>query len=409
MNFPFYIARRYLFSKKSHNAINIISAISVCGITLATMALVCTMSVFNGFQDLVATLFTAIDPQLKVVPADGKTVASDDPRLQALKDYPGIALYTETLEDNALVIRNDRQVMVTIKGVTDNFEEMAAIGNMLYGEGSFILHADVLEYGIPGIQLAARLGLGTTFNEPLQVYAPKKGERINLSNPATGFTQDELYSPGVLFTVQQSKYDANYILTSLAFAQRLFDSKGRISAVELKLKPGTDVYKAQQDIWTLLNHEFEVKNRYEQQEDVFRIMKIEKLLAYLFLTFILLVACFNIIGSISMLIIDKKDDIRTLRNLGAKDEQITRIFLFEGRLISSFGAVAGISIGLLLCYLQQEYGLISMGSSAGNFIVDAYPVSVHLGDVFIVFFTVLLVSYGAIWYPVKSLSKRLLD
>lgn len=409
MNFPFYIARRYLFSKKSHNAINIISGISVCGIALATMALVCTMSVFNGFQDLVATLFTTIDPQLKVTPADGKTIAQDHPQLQRLKAYPDIELYVETLEDNALVIRNNRQVMVTVKGVTDNFGLMADMGSILYGEGDFILHADVLEYGVPGIQLAARLGLGAFFDEPLQIYAPKKGERINVSNPATGFTQDELYSPGVLFTVKQAKYDANYILTSLAFAQNLFGNQGRISAVELQLKPGTAVNEAQTRIEALLGKDFKVKNRYEQQEDVFRIMKIEKLIAYLFLTFILLVACFNIIGSISMLIIDKKEDVRTLRNLGAKDMQIVRIFRLEGWLISGFGALAGIGIGLLLCYLQQEFGLIAMGSSAGNFIVDAYPVSVHPWDVVIVFLTVLLVSYCAIWYPVKYLSKRLLE
>lgn len=409
MNFPSYIARRYLFSKKSHNAINIISAISVCGVTLATMALVCTMSVFNGFQDLVATLFTSIDPQLKVTPVAGKTMAHDDPQLQKLKAFPAIALYAETLEDNALVIRNDRQVMVTVKGVTDNFGQMADLKHILYGEGEFILHADVLEYGVPGIQLAARLGLGARFDEPLQIYAPKKGERINLSNPATGFTQDELYSPGVLFTVRQAKYDANYILTSLEFAQKLFGSRDRISAVELQLKPGTDVDEAQQRIKELLGKDFEVRNRYEQQEDVFRIMKVEKLIAYLFLTFILLVACFNIIGSISMLIIDKKADVRTLRNLGAEDGQITRIFLFEGWLISGFGALAGIGTGLLLCYLQQEFGWLSMGSSAGDFIVDAYPVSVHLWDVFIVFLTVLLVSYAAIWYPVRYLCRRLLD
>lgn len=405
MNFPFYIARRYLFSKKSHNAINIISAISVCGITLATMALVCTMSVFNGFQDLVATLFTSIDPQLKITPASGKTMPQDDPKLQQLKAVPTIGLYAETLEDNALVIRNDRQVMVTVKGVTDNFGQMADLDHILYGEGEFILHADVLEYGVPGIQLAARLGLGASFDEPLQIYAPKKGERINVSNPAAGFTQDELYSPGVLFTVQQAKYDANYILTSLTFAQNLFGNQGRISAVELKLKPGINVHEAQQQIKELLGKDFEVKDRYEQQEDVFRIMKIEKLIAYLFLTFILLVACFNIIGSISMLIIEKKADVGTLRNLGAKDEQITRIFLFEGWLISGFGALAGIGIGLLLCYLQQEFGLLSMGSSAGNFIVDAYPVSVHPWDIVIVFLTVLLVSYAAIWYPVRYLSR----
>lgn len=409
MNFPFYIARRYLFSRKSHHAINIISAISVCGVALATTALVCTMSVFNGFQDLVASFFTAIDPQLKVIPAKGKTVASDVPALTALKDYPDLTAYTEVLEDNALVISGEHQAMVTVKGVDDNFARTADLDKLLYGDGSFTLHADVLEYGIPGIQLAIQFGLGTHFDTPLQVYAPQKGEQVNLSNPAENFTRNELYSPGVVFAVQQAKYDASYILTSLRFARDLFGQQGRISAVELKLKEGTDIHRAQKEIQALLGGEFIVKDRYEQQDDVFRIMKVEKLIAYLFLTFILLVACFNIIGSISMLIIDKKADVRTLRNLGATDSQIIRIFLFEGRLISGFGALAGIALGLLLCYLQQAFGLITLGKSSGSFVIDAYPVSVRPWDVVTVFFTVLLVSYGALWYPVRYLSKRLLD
>lgn len=409
MNFPFYIARRYLFSKKSHHAINVISAISVCGVAVATMALVCTMSVFNGFQDLVASFFTAIDPQLKVMPAKGKTMAADDPRLASLKTYPGIQTYVETLEDHALVIRGEHQAMVTVKGVDDNFAQMADLHKMLYGDGTFMLHADVLEFGVLGIQLAAQLGLGATFDEPLQVYAPKKGERVNLSNPSASFTQNELYSPGVVFAVQQAKYDAHYILTSLRFARDLFGQQGRVSAVELQLKKGTDVSQARRDIKALLGEDFTVQDRYEQQEDVFRIMEVEKLIAYLFLTFILLVACFNIIGSISMLIIDKKNDVRTLRNLGAQDAQIIRIFLFEGRLISGFGALAGIIVGLILCYLQQAFGLISLGDSSGSFVVDAYPVSVHLWDVVLIFATVVLVSYATLWYPVRYLSKRLLD
>ena len=291
----------------------------------------------------------------------------------------------------------------------DNFARTADLDKLLYGDGSFTLHADVLEYGIPGIQLAIQLGLGTHFDTPLQVYAPQKGEQVNLSNPAESFTRNELYSPGVVFAVQQAKYDAGYILTSLRFARDLFGQQGRISAVELKLKEGTDVHRAQKEIQALLGGEFIVKDRYEQQDDVFRIMKVEKLIAYLFLTFILLVACFNIIGSISMLIIDKKADVRTLRNLGATDSQIIRIFLFEGRLISGFGALAGIALGLLLCYLQQTFGLITLGKSSGSFVIDAYPVSVRPWDVVTVFFTVLLVSYGALWYPVRYLSKRLLD
>lgn len=409
MNFPFYIARRYLFSKKSHNAINIISAISVCGVAIATMALVCTMSVFNGFQDLVASFFTTIDPQLKVSPAIGKTIDANHPRLLELKKFPDISIYTETLEDNALVVTNNRQAMITIKGVDDNFEKSANLSELLYGDGSFILHADVLEFGIPGIQLAAQLGLSVNFETPLKVYAPQKGEHINPLNPMSGFNQNELYSPGIVFAVKQAKYDANYILTSIGFAQKLFGKKGEISSIELKLKDGVNIQQAKNKIKNILGNDFTIKDRYEQQEDVFRIMEVEKLIAYLFLTFILLVACFNIIGSISMLIIEKKNDIVTLRNLGATDNQIIRIFLFEGRMISTFGAAIGIVLGLLLCYLQQTFGFITLGDSSGNFVIDTYPVSVHLGDIALVFVTVLLVGYIAIWYPVKNLSRKLLD
>ena len=408
MNFPIYIARRYLFSKKSNNAINIISAISVCGVAITTMALVCTMSVFNGFQDLVATFFTAIDPELKVTPAIGKTMDANHPSLLKVKQLDCIDLCSNTLEDKALIIANKRQAMINIKGVDDHFEKATDLSRLLYGEGSFILHADVLEFGIPGIQLAAQLGLSTAFDQPIQVYAPRKGERINTANPMSGFNQDELYSPGVVFAVKQAKYDANYILTSIGFAQKLFDQKGKISALEIKLKKGESIAEAKEQIKELLGDDFDVKDRYEQQEDVFRIMEVEKLIAYLFLTFILLVACFNIIGSISMLMIEKKDDVQTLRHLGATDRQITGIFLFEGRMISTFGAMAGVVIGLILCYLQQTFGFITLGDSSGTFVIDAYPVSIHLTDVFFVFVTVLIVGYMAIWFPVRNLTKRLL-
>lgn len=409
-NFPYYIAKRYLFSKKSHNAINIISAISVCGVAFTTMALVCTLSVFNGFQDLVASFFTAFDPQLKIVPVEGKVFKKNDPAIQKLRSDKDIALFSECLEDNALAIYRNRQVMVHIKGVEDQFSQLTDINKLLYGDGTFVLHADVLQYGVPGIRLANSLGVGAYFEEPLQIYAPKKGAQINLSNPVTSFRQGELYSSGVVFSVNQEKYDNNYILTSIAFARDLFDQPDMVSSIDLKLKDGVDVNEAKQRIQELLGEErFQVLDRYEQQADIFRIMKVEKLIAYIFLTFILLIACFNIIGSVSMLIIEKKEDVHTLRNLGATDAQIIRIFLYEGRMISTFGAVAGLLLGIGLCWLQQTFGLLKMGSSEGLFLVDAYPVSIYWGDLLLVFVTVLLVGYVALWYPIRYLGKRLID
>lgn len=407
MNFPFYIARRYLFSKKSHNAINVISAISVCGVALATLALVCTLSVFNGFQDLVASFFTAFDPELKITAVRGKVFDGQDPRVLALKQMPEVAVYSESLEDNAMVQYQGRQAMAVIKGVEDNFDRLTPIDSILFGRGSLTLHDEVADYAIPGIQLLSALGSGIRFLDPLEIYAPKRGAKVNVANPSTAFVSGNLFSSGLVFAVNQEKYDASYILTSLAFARRLFQYDTEVSSVNLRLKPDADIDAVKRKLQDRLGEEFRVQDRYEQQADTYRIMRVEKLISYLFLTFILVIACFNVIGSLSMLIIDKREDVVTLRNLGADDNQIVRIFLFEGRMISFFGAFIGVVSGLLLCWIQQTFGLIRLGSS-GSFVVDAYPVSVEAMDVIIVFVTVLLVGFLSVWYPVRYLSKRLL-
>ena len=408
MNYELYIARRYLFAKKSHHAINIISGISVLGVAVATMAMVVTLSVFNGFQDLVADLFTAFDPELLVTPKDGQTIDAKDKDLLWLKKSDVVEVFTPVLEGQALVVEGGKQQVVTIKGVTDNVTKQGHIEDILYGEGHFCLHADILEYGILGIQLAQQLGLPANFENPLQVYAPKPGERVNIGNPLSSFNHDELQSPGVVFMVRQAKYDANYILTSLQFAQKLFDREGKVSSVELKLKDGLKTDKVKEQLKAQLGERFKVEDRYEQQNDVFRVMRIEKLISYLFLSFILLVACFNIIGSLSMLMIDKRQDIQTLRSLGATDSQICTIFRLEGHIISLAGALLGLVLGGVLCWIQQEYGIVRMGDSEGSFIIDTYPVSVYWTDILLVLVTVLAVGWLAIWYPVRYLSKKIL-
>lgn len=408
MNFPFFIARRYLFSKKSTHVINIISCISAIGVAVATMALVVVLSVFNGFNDLVATLFTNFDPQLKIVPVEGKTVAADDPILTKIKMLPQVDVATETVEDQALAVYQDKQAMVVVKGVEDNFSELSHINDILYGDGSFSLHAANLQYGTLGIRLAQTLGVGAQWNGFLRIYAPQKEGQYDMMNPETGFVVDSLNSSGVLFSVKQSKYDSNYILTSISFARNLFGQQGMLSSLEIRLKDGSDLSVVKEQMRQIAGNKYKVLDRYEQQEDTFRIMSIEKMIAYIFLTFILVVACFNIIGSLSMLIIDKKNDVVTLRNLGATDKQITRVFLFEGRMISTVGALVGIGLGLLLCFLQQQYGFVRLGDSEGSFIVDAYPVSVHYMDVVIIFVTVIAVGWLSVWYPVRYLSKRLI-
>ena len=409
MNFPFYIARRYLFSKKSTHAINVISGISIVGVAVATMALVVTLSVFNGFHDLVASFFTQMDPQLKVTPIKGKTAPANDPLLKKIRQLPEVEVATECLEDQALAVYGDRQQMVRVKGVEDNFDQLTHIREILEGDGTFELHAADLFYGIPGIGVAYQLGLGYTYSQPLSIYAPRREGQLDMTDPTEGFVTDDLYSPGVVFCMKQGKYDKNYILTSIQFTRQLFAQDGMLSSLELRLKPGSNFEQVKAHIEDIAGSRYQIRDRYEQQADTFRIMKVEKLIAYIFLTFILMIACFNIIGSLSMLIIDKRDDVVTLRNLGASDRQISRIFLFEGRLISCIGAVIGLLFGLLLCWLQQEYGFVRLGNSEGSFVVNAYPVSVHPWDLVLIFITVLAVGFLSVWYPVRYFSRRLLN
>lgn len=408
MNFPFYIARRYLFSKKSTHAINIISGISGVGVAVATMALVVTLSVFNGFHDLVATFFTSFDPQLEVVPVVGKTAPADDPALAKIKTLPEVEVTSECVKDQALAIYKGRQTMITLMGVDDNFERMSRIDEILYGNENFSLHAANLNFGTVGIRLAETLGMNANWDGSLMIYAPRKIGQLDMANPTDGFVVDSLISPGSVFMVKQGKYDKDHVIAPISFARTLFEQQGMLSSLQIRLKNGSDLDKVKAEMQSIAGNRFKVLDRYEQQQDTFRIMQVEKFIAYIFLTFILIVASFNIIGSISMLIIDKKDDVVTLRNLGATDRQITKIFLFEGRLISVFGAVVGILVGLLLCWLQQQFDLVALGQSSGTFVVDAYPVSVHPEDVAVIFFTVILVGFIAVWYPVRYFSKRLL-
>lgn len=404
MNFPFFIARRYVFSKKSTNAINVISAISVVGVAVGTMALVIVLSVFNGFHDLVASFFTNFDPQIELVPTQGKTAPADDPLLDQIRKMPEVGVHTDVLEDHGLAVYGDRQQMVTVMGVDENFTQLTNISDILYGDGEFSLQAANLFYAIPGIRLAQDMGLGARFEGYLKLYAPvRRGQITELADPSEGFVVDSLISPGVVFAVNQAKYDRDRVICSIGFARRLFDQDGMLSSLQIRLKPGSDLGAVKKQMREIVGSKYRVLDRFEQQSDTFNIMQIEKVLAYVFLTFILMVACFNIISSLSMLIIDKKADAATLRNLGATDKQIRSIFLFEGRIISAIGAVVGILLGLLLCWLQQEFGLVHMGDSAGSFVVNAYPVSVHYDDVAIVFVTVLLIGWAAAWIPTRKL------
>lgn len=404
MNLSFYIARRYLFSKKSHNAINIISLVSVCGVAVATLALVCALSVYNGFNDLVSSLFGHFDAELKITPVKGKVFDPETEAMRALEALPMVACYSEVLQDNVLVRYHDRQGVAVLKGVDASYEQLTQIDSILI-DGSFKLADEVVNYANLGIGLAYALGINAGFVTPMEIYAPKRAERVNMANPASSFQLEYAYI-GSVFRTDQQLYDDSYLIVPLALARSLFDYEHEVSAIELKLHDSKQVAQAKQEISRLLGEEFKVQDRFEQQEDSFRMMQIEKWMTFLILTFILAIALFNVVGSLSMLMIEKQADVATLRNLGADNRLIRRIFLLEGWMISAFGAGIGIVIGVTLCLLQQTFGFISLGDAAGAFVIDAYPVRIAVGDIVTILCTVLLIGFLAAWYPVRYLAKR---
>ena len=407
MNCAFYIARRYLFSKKSHNAINIISGISVCGVALATLALVCTLSVFNGFHDLIAGFFTHFDPDLKVETIKGKTFTPDTAALARLRALPEVEVVSLTLEDNAMAKYKGQQVMVTVKGVDDEFQALTHIEEILYGNPEFKLYDEVADYGVLGIQLMYILGTGFDPYDPVEVYAPRRGAKVNLSNPMASFRRQPLYLAGNVLNINDARYASSYIVTSLDYARQLFDYETEVSAIEVRLSPKAHAARAKQDIASIMGEGYTVKDRYEQQAATFKVVEIEKFVTYLFLCFILMVACFNIISSVSMLILDKQANADTLKSLGATDSFVARIFMYEGNLIALLGAVIGLVLGVVLCLLQQEFGIIGLGGG-GQFVVDAYPVRVKLTDLLLVLVSVVTVSAVSVWLPIKILNKYFL-
>lgn len=404
MNFPFYIARRYLFSKKSHNAINIISMVSVCGVMIATIALVCSLSVFNGFTDMVDTFFSQFDPELKITPRTGKAFDPDTEKMQQIRQLPEVAIFSEVVQDNALVRFNERQIVATVKGVSDNYNRLTGIDSTLI-DGAFRLREDVVDYATIGAGVAYSLGARAAFVSSLEFYAPKRNAQVNMANPSTSFNK-EYAQIGAVFRINQPVYDENYAIVSLPLARDLFGYETEVTSVELRLKDGADLKQVQEKIISILGPDFRVEDQYQQQAASFKMVKIEKWMTFLILCFILMIAVFNIVGSLSMLMIEKKADVRTLRNMGADDRLISRIFLFEGWMISGFGALIGIVLGVVLCILQQELGLLKLGQTAGEFVIDAYPVRVKFSDIFMVFVTVGAIGFLAAWYPVHYLGKK---
>src|ERR1017187_8256689 len=404
MNFSVYIAKRYLVSKKSRNVINIISIISVVGVTIGTMALIVVLSVFNGLEKLVVSLYNSFDAEIRIEIKEGKNFNANSMISDAeLKKIKGVHFITHVLEENALVRYNDRQSVVTIKGVDNDFAKMTGLDSMLV-DGSMILENGEKNFAIIGQGIAGALSLNLNdLNKTLQVYVPSKGKLA--PNDPDAWNQLNII-PGGVFGIQQD-FDAHYILAPLRYSRELLESDSALSAIEIGLDKGTNLLQVQQQIQTLAGDKFLVKNRFQQRELLYKILKSEKWAIYLILSFILIIATFNIIGSLTMLIIDKKDDITILHYLGADGNQIKKIFLYEGLMITLCGALGGLLLGFILCFLQQQFGILKL-SGDGNVIVKYYPVQMLATDFLLVFTTVFLIGWLAAWIPSRQVIKKVL-
>lgn len=404
MNFPFYIARRYLIAKKSHNVINIISAISVFGVATGTMALIIVLSVFNGFESLIKSLFSSVDPDLKISLVEGKVFVPTEEMIEQLSGHPGIVMYSEVLEENALFMYGDRQHIGTMKGVDGKFEMMTGLDTMLY-EGKFQLSAGGNSTAVVGQGVAATLAIGLHFVNPINIYIPKRTGRVSL-NPEQAFNRQYVFPAGIVAV--EPEFDQRFVIVPIEMSRNLLEYDNEVTALEIKTAEGQNVGSIKKELQDYFGPNYKIQDRFEQQEWLYKVMQSEKWAIFLILSFILLIASFNIIGSLTMLIIEKKKDVVILRSLGANNQLIRRIFLIEGWLISISGAIFGMIAGAAICYLQLKFGLVKL-SGGGVFIIDAYPVEMQSADFIWVFATVLFIGFLAAWYPVRYISGRFIS
>jgi lipoprotein-releasing system permease protein len=404
MRLPVYIAKRYLFAKKSRNAINVISAVSVAGVTVGTMALIIILSVFNGLEQMVHGIFNTFDPDLKITAAEGKTFVPEQAKLTLLGKVEGIEAWSLTVEENALLKYGDREYIATIKGVDENYDDVSGIDSAMF-EGEFILNdSKGRSFAIPGMGVAQSLGMRINFVTQLNIIIPRRTAGLNF-NPETALKNRYIYPSGI-FEVEK-EYDSKYVYVPIGLARELIESEDGVTNIEIRIGPGTDADKIQNSVKGIFGEGFIVQNRYEQQEIFYKVMKSERLAIFFILTLILIIASFNITGSLTMLIIEKERDIEILRSLGANNNLIRKIFIFEGWMISISGAATGLILGLLVCLLQMKYGLIRLDSE--SLIMTAYPVVLKARDFIVVPATVLMIGFWAAWYPVRYLTKKFLS
>jgi lipoprotein-releasing system permease protein len=399
----FYIAKRYLFARKSRNAINIISGISVAGVSVGTMALIIILSVFNGLEGMVRTIFNTFDPEIKITAAEGKVFIPDSTKLARLSSLDGVTVYSLTLEENALVRYEEKQYIASVKGVEDNYPEVTGLDSAMI-DGEFRLRSiGGRPEAVVGAGVANYLGLNINFIAPIQIWVPRRTGSANL-DPENAFTKKYI-SPSGVFQIEQ-EFDSKYVLIPLDFARDLLEYDKEVSSIEIKTVATADQKQIKNSITEVFGPGFVVQDRLQQQQVFYKVMRSERLAIFIILTLILLIASFNIIGSLTMLIIEKERDIEILKSLGADNTLIRRIFIFEGWLISIIGALAGLLLGFIICWLQMRFGFIKLNGE--TLLMKSYPVVLKLKDFIVVPSTVLLIGYWAAWYPVRYLTKKYL-
>jgi lipoprotein-releasing system permease protein len=401
ISFPFFMSRRYLFAKKSHTAINFISIISVVGVAMGTMAFIVVLSVYNGFDDLIKSLFNSFDPDIKISLVEGKTFIPDSIQYQKIKHIQGVRDIAEVVEENAMLQYGKKEYIATIKGVSDNFNNVNSV-NTRISDGKFMLNNGSTPFAVIGLGVSYYLAVNINYGEPLVIYVPRRGAEISLI-PEEAFNRKYINISGI-FSIAED-IDSKYVLVPITFARSMLEYKNEVTALEVKLQADAHVDEVQDDILKILGPSYRVQNRYQQQELFYKIMKSEKWAIFFILSFILIVASLNIIGSLTMLILDKKKDIKTLNHLGADWKIIRKIFLYNGWFNTFIGAIIGTSLGLFICWLQIHYGFVKLQGS-GSFVIDSYPVKIVTTDILIVLCTVFCIGFVTSLIPVRVISRK---
>ena len=396
------IAWRYLFAKKQFNAIHVITKISSISVGVVTAAMICVLSVMNGFGDMVEGRFSQFDPELRITTQSGKSFHIDTETKKQLLTLPEVKLVSESIEETALIYFEEKQTPVKLMGVDSIFESLTGIENIIT-DGHFEVYDGAFDRAVLGQILAWKIGIGARFVHGIQVYAPKREGKVNMLRPDANFNRETCFIAGI-FAVNQQKYDENVMIVDVDFTRRLLEYDST-EVSSLLVSTNGNIKQAKRAIAEVLGEGYNIYDRYEQQQDFFRILRVEKLLTAILLAFILLIATFNSIGSLSMLIIDKKNDIQTLSHLGASEGLIRKIFLLEGWLVNAIGAIGGIIIGLVICLLQEHLGLLKLGNGS-EYVLSAYPVVVQGGDILLVIGIVLLLSLISVWIPVRNIKIR---